>query len=75
MFVFGLFALAFPISLAGLMADPPARGAWLGAIVGLVDLAIVVLLLRRSTADDFELAERDRNERRRERTTASRSSA
>ena len=70
MFTFGLFALSLPMALSGLAADPPAEGAWVGIGVGLVNIAIVILLARQSTADDVEMAERDRRERREGRATA-----
>jgi hypothetical protein len=48
----GLLALA--TSLSGITADPPAPSAWLGVLTGLANLAVVVLLLMRSSARDFD---------------------
>ena len=69
MFMFGLFALSLPMALSGLAADPPAEGAWVGIAVGVVNIVVVLLLARQSTADDVEIAERDRRERREGRTS------
>lgn len=48
----GLLALA--TSLSGITADPPAPSAWLGMLTGLANVSIVVLLLMRSSARDFD---------------------
>jgi hypothetical protein len=61
---FGLFALSLPLSIAGMLVDPPARAAGVGVTVGLVDVAIVVLLLRPQTVADFDQAWRERENRR-----------
>jgi hypothetical protein len=56
--LFGCLSLAG--SLAGLAADPPARNAALGLLNGVVCLAVVALLARQATADDFGRAEVER---------------
>ena len=57
--VLGLLALA--TALPGVLADPPRPAARWGVLTGIVDLAIVALLLLPATADDFDLAERRRS--------------
>ena len=65
MITFGLFSLlAVPVSVSGLLADPPASNAWLGVLTGLTNLAIVALLLATPTARDFEKSEAARMRRR-----------
>lgn len=55
---FGLFAiLMIPTSFAGLRTDPPARLAWLGILIGLVEAVIVVLLLLPASWEEIENAE------------------
>jgi hypothetical protein len=49
-----------PLAISALSADPPASGAWIGVLVGLVDGAIVWLLAMPKTGADFERAEYDR---------------
>ena len=56
--VLGFLALA--ASLPGLMSTPQRPGAPFGVLTGVVDLAIVALLLLPATADDVEAAERER---------------
>ena len=58
---FGLFALALPIGLVGMFGEPPAPDAWQGVLIGVANIAIVVLLARETTGTDFELAARDRH--------------
>lgn len=53
--ILGLIALA--ASSLGLTSDPPAENAKTGLMVGLVDAAIVVILLLEPTRDDFEYME------------------
>lgn len=53
--ILGLIALG--ASLQGLTASPPAENAKTGLLVGLLDVAIVVVLLLESTRDDFEYME------------------
>ena len=53
--ILGLIALG--ASTQGLTADPPAENAKTGLLVGLIDAAIVVVLLLQSTRDDFEYME------------------
>lgn len=62
MVTFGVLALvSLATGLAGLQAVPPGRNAWYAVLVGVLDAAVVVLLLLPVTADDFELAERARD--------------
>ncbi|HEX6255169.1 MAG TPA: hypothetical protein VFZ70_05100 [Euzebyales bacterium] len=61
---FGMLSfVSLAAGLTGLQAVPRAPNAWYGVLVGMLDAAVVVLLLLPSTADDFELAERDRDRR------------
>lgn len=55
MVVYGFLGIAsLAPSLNGVMADPPAPSAWLGVLTGLANLAIVGLLLLRTTARNFD---------------------
>jgi hypothetical protein len=56
--VLGFTALA--AALGGLTATPPTPNAPYGLLCGVVNVAIVGLLLAPSTADDFERAEQER---------------
>lgn len=57
--VLGFVSLA--ASLAGLLAQPPSPNAPYGVAAGLANAAVVILLLLPMTADDVELAERQRD--------------
>lgn len=48
-----LSLLVLAASLGGLLADPPAPSAWTGILVGLSNLAIVVLLMAPATSRTF----------------------
>jgi hypothetical protein len=64
--VFGAMgAVALLTSLQGVLADPPAPNARFGVMAGLANVAIVVLLIQRSTATDFERAESARSMKKR----------
>jgi hypothetical protein len=56
--VLGLLALA--AAVPGVLADPPRPSAAWGVLTGMADVTVVALLLLPATADDFDLAERDR---------------
>ncbi|CAN5917193.1 hypothetical protein BH23ACT10_BH23ACT10_23340 [soil metagenome] len=56
--VLGFVSLA--AALPGLFAQPPSPNARYGVLAGFADIAVVVLLLLPLTADDVELAERER---------------
>jgi hypothetical protein len=61
---FGVLSfVSLAAALTGLQAEPPAPNAGYGILVGVLDAVVVVLLLLPSTADDFELAERERDRR------------
>jgi hypothetical protein len=61
---FGVLSfVSLAAGLTGLQAVPPAPNAWYGVLVGVVDAVVVALLLLPPTADDFELAERERDRR------------
>lgn len=61
MLVFGVLGfIALAAAIPGLQSNPPRPGAGYGVLVGLVDLAVVTLLLIPTTADDFSLIERER---------------
>jgi hypothetical protein len=61
---FGVLSfVSLAAGLPGLQAVPRAPNAWYGVLVGVLDALVVVLLLLPSTADDFELAERERDRR------------
>lgn len=53
--------VAVTASVPGLLAEPPRPGAGYGVLVGVIDIAIVVLLMLPGTADAFEDAERARD--------------
>lgn len=55
MFVFGMLGI-FSVSaaLAGFAASPPAPAAWFGILTGLVNWAIVALLVAPPTRRDFD---------------------
>jgi hypothetical protein len=55
--LFGIFALlALASGLRGITADPPAPNASWALLTGVADVAIVLLLLRRTTVRDFQVA-------------------
>jgi hypothetical protein len=58
-------AVALLTSLQGVLADPPAPNARFGVMAGLANVAIVVFLIQRSTATDFERAESARSMKKR----------
>lgn len=61
MLVFGVLGfISLAAAVPGLQSTPPRAGAGYGVLVGLVDIAAVGLLLMPTTADDFELVERER---------------
>jgi len=53
--IFGfLGVVATLVAIGGLFSDPPAPSAWLGLVAGIASLAVAILLLLPSTAEDFE---------------------
>lgn len=51
---FVFFAVVMlPMALGGFLAEPPAKNAWLGILLGLADLAVPALLLTEEVSDDF----------------------
>lgn len=63
---FGLLGfLALAASVPGVLSTPRRAGMPFGVLTGLVDLAVVALLLLPSTADDVEDAEHERERSRR----------